>query len=111
MRYVLAAPAAALLLFSAAPASADNTTYLQRLQNEYGVVYDTGLALSTGYQICSELGYANGADVAEWFYTNAPSFDVPDRISAAQWMTIAVEELCPWHDHRYEQEPRLLEAA
>lgn len=109
MKFILAAATvAATTLCSAPTAAADNDSYLWRLQNEYGTVYDTGLSLATGYTICARLGYENGADTATWLYY-AGGNDVPTLEGAARWVVIAAQELCPWMDHSGQRQ-QLLEA-
>ena len=81
-------------------AQADSDTYLYRMNTEYGYVYDADATLVTGAQICARLNYENGADTAAWLYVYSPYINIPTPAAAALWLTIAVEELCPWHDHR-----------
>ncbi len=83
----------------AAPASASEYTFLQALNNDGIVIYDTGQALTSGYAICSLLDEYTGDVVVEAFY-RATNNDVPDRWTAGVWVENAVEQLCPWHDHR-----------
>ena len=85
---------------TANPAKADNNSYLYRMDTEYGYVYDADATLVTGAQICARLNYENGVDTATWLYAYTPYSNIPTPEAAVQWLTIAVEELCPWHDHR-----------
>ena len=83
----------------AAPASASEYTFLQALNNDGILIYDTGQALVSGWAICSLLDEYTGDVVVEAFY-EATTNDVPDRYTAGIWVVNAVEQLCPWHDHR-----------
>lgn len=84
----------------AADADANPMSYLQSLNDHGLTVYDASYALRSGYTICSMLNQANGADVAAYVYTHTSWADVPDLETAATMVVVAVEELCPEHDHR-----------
>lgn len=85
---------------TAAPSDASPLSYLQSL-NTHGIwVYDTAAALTTGYQICDALNYNTGDVVAYNVFSNTSWYDVPNVDTAATWVLVSVEELCPWHDHR-----------
>ena len=81
-------------------ANATPLSYLDDL-NGYGlVVYDTTAALATGYQACLELNTSSGDVVARNLYARTTWSDVPDLRTAATIVVAAVENLCPWNDHR-----------
>lgn len=107
MRRLLAATAAAVVLAGtgigwAATADADSVTFLQSLNNNGIHIYDAQAAVANGWAICDQLNTANGVDVIDWVFVNTSWSDVPNRETAAVWVLSAVEELCPWHDHRGE---------
>lgn len=83
-------------------ASADGLTFIQSLNNSGIYVYDAQTAVSNGWVICGQLGHANGTEVVEWVFVNTSWSEVPTRQTAAVWVVSAVNELCPWHDHRGE---------
>jgi hypothetical protein len=83
----------------AVDAKADALSFIQSLNNHGMSVYDTTTALTWGAAICEALNTTNGADVVANFYRVTNS-DIPDMYTAGVWVTVAVEELCPWHDHR-----------
>ena len=92
--------AAAALGQCAPPANATPMSYLQALNNRGITVYDTTSMLTTGYAVCGTLDDHNGADVVRavyLHYSDVTSIDMAQRIVVS-----AVEELCPWHDHRGE---------
>lgn len=81
-------------------ANADEMSYIQNLNNRGIIVYDVTKALSSGYRTCEMLNYANGVDVVTWTFANSSWSDIPTMSVAANAVFAAVEELCPWHDHR-----------
>jgi hypothetical protein len=83
-------------------ASADGLTFIQSLNDNGITVYDAQAAVSNGLAICGQLDHANGTEVVEWVFVNTSWSDVPSRQVAAVWVLSAVNELCPWHDHRGE---------
>lgn len=89
----------AAALIGAPSAQADNASYLQALKQGGLVVYNPALALTWGNTICTALGTHRGDNVAVWFYS-VTSNDIPDINTAAFVVMTAVEQLCPWHDHR-----------
>lgn len=103
LRHRLALVAAGALLASAAlghsapPASATPMSYLQALNDNGITVTDTTKALTMGYAVCANLNRFNGADVARSLYLNT---DVATPAMATAIVVIAVEQLCPQHDHR-----------
>jgi len=81
------------MLVASPDADASPTSYLQRL-NDYGIsVYDTGLALQTGYAICGALDNVSPARVTYNLY-NITGSDVPNYDVAAAWVAASIEELC-----------------
>lgn len=98
----------ALGAFFAAPwlhspaARADSGDFLNRIQ-QLGWYDDRGdtYLLDNGFLVCRlmDRGY-NGVQVAESIYVNT-GVDV-SADDAAEFVIIAVEELCPRHDHRGE---------
>lgn len=84
----------------ATPADATPMSYLQSLNNHGLSVYDTAAAVRTGYTICSLLDNNTGDVVAWQVFANTSWADVPDVDTAATMVLVAVEELCPYHDHR-----------
>lgn len=92
--------AATLLGVTAAPAQATPLGYLQALNRIGLVVYDANQAVRYGEAICNELNYATGDVVAADVYTSTTWADVPNVAVAAAMVFAAVENLCPWHDHR-----------
>jgi len=58
---------------------------------------DNGL-LSNGYQVCQMLNSTTGDRVAAYVYRNT-DYSVT-RADALEFVMIAVNNLCPWHDHR-----------
>jgi len=89
------------MLLASPDADASPLSFLQSLNNRGISVYDTSKALGTGLAICQTLETYNGADVAEAVY-QVGGDDVPTRDVAVLWLVTAVEELCPWQDHRNE---------
>lgn len=80
-------------------AHADNQSFLTDLYAHgwYAHRGDAGL-LSNGYQVCSMLNTTTGDHVAEYVYRNTDqSVTVAD---ALEFVVLAVQDLCPWHDHR-----------
>lgn len=90
-----------VILVSSPDANATPLTYLQSLNNRGIIIYDTVAALNTGFSICEALNYANGDEVATELFLRTSWADVPDMYTAYVVVVTAVEELCPWHDHRY----------
>jgi hypothetical protein len=80
-------------------AKADDLTFIQALNNHGIVIYDTATAVNWGHAICLALNKTTGDVVAGNFYriTNG---DIPDIGTAAMWVVVSVEQLCPWQDHR-----------
>lgn len=96
--------ATGLLTAPQAQADDDQLEYLQMLNYRGISVYDTAMALRTGYDICDRLNYENGDEVIAYLVVTVYSY-VPDDMSIGQarvWLQTAVEQLCPWHDHRGE---------
>ena len=54
--------------------------------------------LSNGYQVCRMLNNMNGTQAARFIYENTDS--TVSRQDAIQFVILAVQDLCPWHDHR-----------
>lgn len=105
VRILLAAMAfgAAVVSGPVAVANATPMSYLQAL-NEIGLqVYDTQAAVTYGYAICSELNTAPGDVVATRIFATTSWAAVPNIYVAGAMMVAAVENLCPWHDHRGRQ--------
>lgn len=105
LRRLLAATAAGAVLAGtgiayAGAARADSVTFLQSLNNNGITIYDASTAVANGWAICDQLNTANGLEVIDWVYVNTSWSDVPTRQTAAVWVFSAVNELCPWHDHR-----------
>lgn len=94
-----ACAAAALLTGPAAPAEASTGSFLAMLEVRGLVIYNPNVALNTGWWICDQLNWATGDVVVVRLYNNT-GWDVPDARTAGIWVVTAVEELCPWHDHR-----------
>lgn len=80
--------AAAALSQCAPPANATPMGYLQALNDRGITVTDTTQALTMGYAVCAALNSNTGDVVAE-----SPEMAVAVVVTA-------VEQLCPWHDHR-----------
>ena len=84
-------------LFVAPNANADASSYLQAL-NERGMsITNVQAMLVQGYAVCKALDSVNGSVVGHnlqgdpWYYTEN---------EAGAILLSAVEELCPWQDHR-----------
>lgn len=91
----IAAVFAAIL--SAAPARADDIAFLNALNNAGIVVYDTQMAITTGYRICSALAVTNGQDL---MYQMLDSPDINGNLATANaWVVAAGFNLCPWMYH------------
>lgn len=93
---------AALSMAALSPAPQAHATplsFIQALNDNGIVVYDTASALTTGYSICDALNEYNGAEIAEELYTGTSYTEVPTREVAAAWVVVSVHELCPQHDH------------
>lgn len=85
---------------------ADSWTFLQRMNQQGYLVYDTAAAVTSGWQICSMIdGGMDGAEVARSVYVNSSWADIPNMWVAEEWVVTAVEELCPEFDHRGESAP------
>lgn len=54
--------------------------------------------LANGYQVCDMLNSTTGDKVAAYVYRNT-DYSVT-RADALEFVIIAVNNLCPWHDHR-----------
>ena len=90
----------AALVIHAPAARADSGDFLNRIQ-DLGWYNNSGDAylLDNGWAVCRALdqGY-NGRQIAEFIYANTgASVDADD---AAEFVVIAVEELCPQYDNR-----------
>lgn len=102
-RLALSAALGAVLAAAAihAPAArADSSSFLTRT-HAHGWYNDRGDAwlLDSGYQVCRQLdrGYT-GTQIARNIYrTTDTSVTAAD---AVEFVILAVEELCPWFDHR-----------
>lgn len=88
---------AALFAGSEADAHADAMTFLQALNNAGIWVYDATTAVKTGALICTELNTKTGDVVAAELYQNPEIYTFEQ---AATWVVAAVENLCPYQDHR-----------
>ncbi len=95
-------------LSGAGTASADELSYLQMLNYRGFTIYNTALALASGYSVCNDLNYNTGDVVATHVFYNSSWADIPTRDTAAAMVLTSVEELCPWHDHRGEYNPGFL---
>lgn len=92
-------------LYGPAVATADSGDFLNRIQN-LGWYDDRGdtYLLDNGYRVCRMMDRGfDGLQVAREVYVNTGT-DVTAN-DAAWFVIIAVEELCPWHDHRGEAGP------
>lgn len=87
------------MLIATPPAHADALTFIQGLNDNGIMVYDTSRALTVGTAICNALNTTNGVDVARNLYRISSFSDVPTPEVAAIWVVIAAQELCPWQDH------------
>ncbi|MGQ9348906.1 DUF732 domain-containing protein [Mycolicibacterium gilvum] len=92
-----AATAVGASLLASPDAEATPLSYLQALNVAGLVVDDTAAALRTGYAVCAALNSATGDVVAANLYL---STDVETPYMAGVIVVTAVEQLCPWHDHR-----------
>jgi hypothetical protein len=90
--------AAATLTTGVAKASPE-TDYLQLLNQAGLVVYDTSMALNTGYAICDAFNTTRGDVVARNLFLHTTWTDVPDMATANAWVVIAGSTLCPWQFH------------
>lgn len=100
MRAALVAVAiGAVALGLAAPARADDMSYIRALTDNGITVYNVDLALHTGHSICTALDTTNGAVVANNLYKQATWGDVPNMNVANTIVVLAAQELCPWNDH------------
>lgn len=88
-------PAAALLL--APQASADNSTYLQALTRRGMVITKADNMIIQGNLVCYQLNSSTGDVVVANYLEAVVGYDAFES-AAILWS--AVEELCPWHDHR-----------
>lgn len=100
----IAAALTAAGLFTAPQAQAGELEYLQMLNYRGATIYNTAMALRTGYMICDRLNYQDGTAVISWMVVNVYQYTPYDMTigQANVWMMTAVEQLCPWHDHRGE---------
>lgn len=105
VRILLAAIAfgAAVVAGPTAAANASPLSYLQALNNIGLQVYDTQAAVTYGYAICSELDTATGDVVAARVFASTSWAEVSSIYVAGAMVVAAVENLCPWHDHRPSQ--------
>lgn len=91
----------AAAVLHAPPAHADSSSFLDSI-HELGwynrVSGDVGL-LNQGYAVCAAMDDgANGVQVARAIYANTDlSVSIDD---AGEFVIVAVENLCPYHDHR-----------
>jgi hypothetical protein len=105
LRRLLVATAACAILagtgvgWAADAVASPETDFLGGLNAHGIVVYDTGMALNTGYIICDTLNSTTGDVVAEALY-QVTNGDIPDRYTANVWVIEAVSHLCPWHDRQ-----------
>jgi hypothetical protein len=83
-----------------ASASGD-LSYLQMRNYRGFTIYNTAMALASGYSVCNSLNYKTGDIVTEEVFYNSSWTDIPNRGWAWALVETSVEELCPWHDHRY----------
>ncbi|MGV0794406.1 DUF732 domain-containing protein [Mycolicibacterium sp. XJ1819] len=100
---------AGLGLVFAPAAEADELSFLQALNDNGIVVYDTAAALSNGYLACSMLDTNTGDVVATEILYYFPSEATIN--SAATLVIVAAQELCPWHWHPAGVTPPLLRAS
>ena len=94
--------ALATSLVSAPEAGASTGTYLQALNDRGLVITDTATMIKTGFLVCTALNDTNGADVIAAL-VNKVGYS---NNEAGIILVSAVEELCPWHDHRGEANSR-----
>ena len=97
MKWLLAGSALALLLAPTAHADNSELEFLQLLNMRGMPVYDTALALRTGYSVCERLNYVTGDVVVPELIMN--SIDPITKYDAEVIVISAVQALCPWHDH------------
>jgi hypothetical protein len=86
-------------MLSAPKCKADSLSFIQALNDNGIVVYDTSKALSAGVAICNALETTNGVDVARNLYRITSYSDVPTPAIAAVWVIVSAQELCPAMDH------------
>lgn len=87
----------AAALFTAPSAQADDMGFLNALNASGIVVYDTQLAVTTGYRICNSLAVMNGQDVINDM-VNSPDINGDSDLALA-WLQAAGWNLCPWMYH------------
>ena len=97
-KYAVAAVGTTLaaLAISAPAAHADTQDFLYDVHAQGWYGGDAGLA-ANGFRVCRMLNSATGDVVAEYVYANTGS-DVSRR-DAAEFVILAVADLCPQHDH------------
>jgi hypothetical protein len=93
----LAAAGVAFALVSAPAAQADELSFLQGLNANGIVVYDTTAVLSNGYLACDMMNTKTGDVVATELLYRFPAEATIS--SAATLVIVAAQELCPWHWH------------
>lgn len=98
-KFLIPLAVAAVSVAIAPVAQADAQDFLEDLYS-YGWYSNSGDSdlLANGYQVCTMLNTMNGQRVAEIFYANT-GLSV-SRSDAMQFVVLAVEDLCPQHDHR-----------
>lgn len=89
-------------LLSAPSAHADPQEFIDDLYDYgwYSRGGDAGL-VANGYRVCSMLNSTTGDVVARYVYENTGTS--VSRQDAMEFVVLAVEDLCPWHDHRTNQ--------
>lgn len=100
MKKLLAPTAAIAALVVLAPtANANPQDFLNDLY-DHGWYSDTGSAalVADGYRVCQMLNSTTGDVVARYVYENTGV--TVTRSDAMEFVVFAVEDLCPWHDHR-----------
>jgi len=101
IRYTVAATttAFALLVGQASAAHADVGAFLEDMNDLgwYAAHGEAGLVAS-GYQVCRMLEQTTGDVVANYVYRHTDN--TVNRHDAAEFVLVAVQNLCPQHDHR-----------
>lgn len=81
-------------------ANATPLGYINYLGSHGLAVYNVQASLAAGYRICDDLKTHNGQETVLRIYN---TFDDVTSLEQASIMLFgAVQELCPWHDHRGE---------
>lgn len=90
----------ALVAATPAQASSGEVGYLGDL-NGYGFrIHNVSDALDMGYWVCDALNNATGDVVAEELFNRTSWSTTRTYMDAGQIVMAAVNNLCPWHDHR-----------